>query len=190
MQYKNLLKVLKNYGNISETDEKNIRRKFKFLTVNKKQILVNGGSFCDKLFFVNKGLLRAYYYDNTGKELTRMIAWENRFLTNVASFRKFEDNKETIECIENAELLYITKFDFDNLIKSSLNFKIIYADILEEYNALHIKRFEQLNTRDALGKLEYFKINFPALKNRINDTYLSSFLSISRRTLERIKKNI
>lgn len=150
MRHKNLVEVLKNYGNISETDEKNIRRNFKILNVNKKEILVDGNSSCNKLFFVNKGLLRAYYSNNNEKEITRIIAWEKRFLTNIVSFRKLEDNKETIECIENAEILYITKIDFDKLLNSSLNLKSIYADILEDYNTMHIKRFEQLNTGDAL----------------------------------------
>ena len=158
------------------------------ININKKHILINKNSPCDKLFFINKGLLRAYYTDSNGKETIRMIAWEGRFLTNVLSFRNLEENKETIDCIEKAEILYINRNDFDTLIKLSLNIKSIYADILEEYNSLHIKRFEQLNSGDALDKYRFFNDNFSPLKNRINDSYLSSFLSISRKTIERIKK--
>jgi len=189
MKHKLLIEHLKNYGDISEQEELNIRKYFIPHQTTKKQILIEKHSICNKLFFVNNGLLRAYYINDDGREVTRMIAWENRFLTNIVSFRNFAENKETIECIEKAEILYINRNDFDNLMKSSFNLKSIYADILEEYNALHIKRFEQLNSGNAVEKLKYFNQNFQPLKNRINDTYLSSFLSISRKTIERLKKN-
>ena len=50
------------------------------------------------------------------------------------------ENNETIECIENADILYIDRMNFEKLLTSSLNIKSIYADIIGEYNILHIKR--------------------------------------------------
>lgn len=190
MKHKLIINYLKNYGNISEKEELNIRKYFIPIQALKKQTLINKHSDCNKLFFINYGLLRAYYINNDGNEITRMIAWENRFLTNIVSFRNFSENIETIECIEKAEILAINRTDFDYLMKSSLNLKSIYADILEEYNALHIKRFEQLNSGNANEKIKYFNQNYVILKNRISDIHLSSFLSISRKTIERVKKNL
>lgn len=189
MKHKLIIDYLKNYGNISEKEEVHIRKYFIPMQALKKQTLINKNSDCNKLFFINNGLLRAYYINDDGNEVTRMIAWENRFLTNIVSFRNFSENIEIIECIEKAEILAINRTDFDYLMKSSLNLKSIYADILEEYNALHIKRFEQLNSGNANEKLKYFNQNYAILKNRISDIHLSSFLSISRKTIERVKKN-
>ena len=148
--------------------------------MNKKEILINELLPCDKLFFINKGLLRAFYMDEKGKEITRMIAWENRFLTNIISFKNFSENNEIIECVEKAEILYIDKHGFDILMKSSLNLKSIYADILEEYNALHIKRFQSMNTFDLYQRIIDLKTEFPNFINRVSDNILASFLGISR----------
>ena len=189
MNHKKLITLLNEYGTISESEQQNIENLFIPLKKKKKQILIEKHSQCNKLFFVNKGLLRAYYTNEKGKEITRMIAWENRFLTNIGSFKNMTENNETIECIENADILYIDRMNFEKLLTSSLNIKSVYADIIGEYNILHIKRFEQLNSKDSLGKYKYFKENFHPLKNRINDTLLSSFLSVSRKTIERLKKN-
>jgi len=189
MNHKKLITLLNQYGTISETEQQNIENYFIPTQVKRKQVLIEKNSPCNKLFFINNGLLRAYYTSEKGVEVTRMIAWENRFLTNIGSFKNMTENNETIECVENAEILYINRMNFEKLISSSLNIKSIYADIIEEYNILHTQRFEQLNCKDSLGKLKYFKENFHPLHNRINDSLLASFLSVSRKTVERLKKN-
>ena len=86
MEYNQLLDFLKQYGKISKDEETLIKKCFSVLNLKKKQILINENFPCNKLFFVNKGLLRTYYINNKGTEITRMIAWENRFITNLVSF--------------------------------------------------------------------------------------------------------
>ena len=188
MPHEKLISLLNDYGTISDIEKLNIVKYFIPQKIKKKHILVDRHSPCNKLFFINNGLLRAYYINEKEIEVTRMIAWENRFLTNIGSFRNKIVNNEIIECIENAEILYIDRSNFENLVNSSLNLKSIYADIIEEYNILHIKRFEQLNSKNSLGKYAYYKENFDPLHNRISDTLLSSFLTVSRKTIERLKK--
>lgn len=190
MEYNQLLDFLKQYGEISKDEETLIKKCFSVLNLKKKQILINENFPCNKLFFVNNGLLRTYYISNKGTEITRMIAWENRFLTNIVSFKYGEKNNETIECIENSEILCIDKDNFDTLLKSSLNLKSIYADILEEYNALHIQRFQSLNTFDLQNKFSHLQKFFPQILYRVNDGLLASFLGISRETYVRNKPKL
>ncbi len=187
MKHLQLVTKIENYGVLDKKEKELISTFFNPFQIKKKTILIDRDSPCNKLFFVNKGLLRAYYITSQGREVTRMIAWENRFLTNISSFRNFTQNNEIIECIENAEILSIEKDDFENILRKSQNLKCIYADLLEEYNSLHIKRYEHLNSGDSIEKLKYFKDNFFQLKNRLSDHILASFLSISRKTIERNK---
>jgi len=152
--------------------------------------LIEKNTPCNKLFFVNAGFLRAFYINEKGKEITRMIAWKERFLTNIGSFKSSFLNNETIECIKDGEVLYINRENFNNLMKSSPNLKSIYADILEEYTALHIKRFEVLNTFDLENKFLHLKQDFPNLIKELNDTLLASFLGINRETFARNKSKL
>ena len=187
MNHEQLLSFLYQYGNLSETEKQNIKKSFTLLQVKKKQILIEKNTPCNKLFFVNRGLLRAYYINDKGKEITRMVAWKKRFITNIGSFKNLSINNETIECIKDGEVLSINREDFNNLMKSSPNLKSIYADILEEYTALHIKRFEVLNTFDLENKFLHLKQDFPNLIKELNDTLLASFLGINRETFVRNK---
>ena len=187
MNHEQLLSFLYQYGNLSETEKQNIKKSFTLLQVKKKQILIEKNTPCNKLFFVNRGLLRAYYINDKGKEITRMVAWKKRFITNIGSFKNLSINNETIECIKDGEVLSINREDFNNLMKSSPNLKSIYADILEEYTALHIKRFEVLNTFDLENKFLHLKQDFPNLIKELNDTLLASFLGMNRETFARNK---
>ena len=191
MNYENLINLLKQYGTISETENQNIRKYFIPIKVKKKQILIEKNSLCNKLYFVNNGLLRTYYIDNNGNEFTRRIAWESGFITNMDSFRKNGlENNETIECIEDANIIEISKFDLDKLLATSENLKTIYLKILEKYMAINIRRYQHLANSNPLEKLIHFNENYTSLKNRINDTLLSTFLSVSRKTLIRTKNEL
>ncbi|MDR2204884.1 MAG: Crp/Fnr family transcriptional regulator [Flavobacteriaceae bacterium] len=194
MQHKQLIDYLKRYGNISEQEEQNIRKAFSEQTAKKKDILIRKNSVCNKLFFVNKGLLRAYYEDDFGNETTRRIAWEHGFITNMDDFLKTEtENNETIECIENAEFLEVLKSDWDVLVSNSENLGKIHQIILAKYVKINIRRVEHLTALTPEKKLIYFNENFPALKNRITDVVLATFLGMSRitliRTREKYRKN-
>jgi hypothetical protein len=96
MNHEKLINLLKQYGTLSEIENQNIIKFFTPIKVRKKNILIEKNSLCNKLFFINKGLLRTYYIDNYGNEFTRRIAWESGFITNMDSFRKNGlDNNET-----------------------------------------------------------------------------------------------
>ncbi|MCU7613930.1 cyclic nucleotide-binding domain-containing protein [Chryseobacterium sp. GMJ5] len=187
MNHELLIHFLRQYGEISDVEKKIIEHYFIPLKAKKKEVLIEKNAPCNKLFFVNSGFLRAFYINEKGKEITRMIAWENRFLTNLGSFKNFTENNETIDCIKDAELLYIKREDFDTVIHSSLNLKSIYADLLEEYNTASIKRFEVLSTYTIEQKLAHLKQDFPNLLKALNDGLLASFLGMNRETYVRNK---
>ncbi|MDR2206984.1 MAG: Crp/Fnr family transcriptional regulator [Flavobacteriaceae bacterium] len=181
MKCEKLIKFLEKYGKVSEAEQGNLNKYFEFSSVKKKQIIVEKNFPCNKLFFVNDGILRTYYINDGGREITRMLAWENRFITNIESFRYATKSHEIIECVEDAEILYISREHFKKLVKASPDLKSVYADILEEYTAFYVKRFEVLNTFDLNKKIQHLKEDFPPeIIKDLNDTVLSSLIGISR----------
>lgn len=180
MPHTKLINLLKKYGTIFEAEKQNIEKYFIPINLKKNQILIEKDLPCNKLFFINNGLLRAFYTNEKGNEVTRMFAWENRFITNTGSFKNLSANHETIESVKDSNVLMIQKKDFDNLMKSSANIKCIYADILEEYIAINIRRFEVINTLELCEKFQYLKQEFPNLVKDLNDRLLASFIGISR----------
>ncbi|SEF95778.1 cAMP-binding domain of CRP or a regulatory subunit of cAMP-dependent protein kinases [Halpernia humi] len=188
MEHEKLLDTIKSYDKISKEEETNLENFFTALKIKKGEVLIKSSTPCNKLFFVNSGLLRDFFINETGNEITTIITCEGRFLTNIISFNGFAENNETIECIEDAEILSISKENFDKLMHSSKNLKCIYADIIEEYYALLTERFHYLNTKNVEQKINHLKNDFPFLINRVNDSLIASFLGITRETFVRNKK--
>lgn len=188
MNYKQILSILNNEKQLSSEEIGSIKKHFHFTKSRKKEIILNSNSICDKIFFVNNGIIRAYYTNDKGNVITRMIAAENQFLTNMISFRNFGKNIETFECLEDAEYLYISRKELNALLESSKKFRDKYCEILEHYNAIHIKHIHAVSCNDIISKIEYLKIEFPHLINRISDEILASFLGSSRIWFTKNKK--
>lgn len=191
MEHSQLIEVLRKYGDITDMEESNVKKRFHIINVKKNEKLIEATKNCDKLYFINKGLLRVYCIDCDGNEFTRRIAWEGDFLTNMDSFIKGGlSNNETIECIESGSVLQISKTDLDFLLSSSTTLLKIYQTILEKLVAINIRRHHHLSEASPMERLMYFNKNYPSLKNRINDRVLASFLSVSRSTLMRAKRDL
>ncbi len=190
MEHQPLIDFLKCHAIISNQEEVNIRKYFHSSFLKKNEIIQHTHTPCKKLFFVKKGLLRAFYINDKGKLFTRMIAWENRFLTNMVSFKGFSDNIETFECLEDAEVLGIDQQGLEQLLKKSVTLKNIYCSLLEEYSAMHLKRFHIFSAADIGSRIQFLKTDYPQLLGRVNDSILASFLCISRETFVRHKSKL
>lgn len=187
MDYTPLINFLKEKMSIRIEEEKYIQRYFKPKFFRKKAILEHPDSTHCKFYFVNSGLVRAFYNNEKGRECTRIIAWENRFLANIPVGKNFSFSTETIECLEDSALLVIEKSDFHHLLLISSMFKNIYFSLLEEYNFFYLKRFQVLSSFDIKYKMEYIKIDYPHLIGRVSDSVLASYLCITRETFVRYK---
>lgn len=95
------------------------------------------------------------------------------------------ENNETIECVQEGQILFIGREDFDTLCLYKPKRHI--CRYFEGYNAMHTKRFEVLNTFDVYQKILHLKKDFPNLIHLLNDQLLASFLGISREYLVKNK---
>jgi len=187
MTYNQILLFLNKDKKLPHEEEQHVRKYFRAATARKKDIILRSGSICDKFFFINKGIIRAYFYNGKGIKITRMIACENQFLTNMMSFRTLSSNMETFECLENTEYLYITRQDMDKLLACAPTFPAKYCEILEIYNAVQVNHIHFITNSDVREKVHYLKTNFPDLTGRLSDHILASFIGVSRETFSRNK---
>jgi hypothetical protein len=185
MRYNQLLLFLNNEKQLNSTEENNIRKYFHFIQVKRRDFILRSDVICDKIFFINKGVIRAYYTNDKGTIITRMIASENQFLTNMISFRNLGKNIEAFECLEDTELLYITRNELTILLESSTLLREKYCNLLEQYNALQINHIHFITNSEVTTKIQYLKSNFPEIIGRVNDHIISSFLG--RETFVRYK---
>ncbi|AUC77678.1 MULTISPECIES: Crp/Fnr family transcriptional regulator [unclassified Olleya] len=188
--YTALTNFIKKTITIDAKDLKVVLSYFKLIKKSKHDILLSNGKNSQVSYFVKKGCLRLFYIDEEGKDITRYIAFENQFATELVSFISNEPAQETIQVIENSELLYITHDDFRHLMKTIPKWKEFYTLYLEKAYVNNSKRLISFTTLDAAERYkQLFKIN-PNIVKRLPNKIVASYINISQETLSRIKSKI
>lgn len=181
-----LFALLSQLGPISNELENKISDKLKFLQLRKKEILLQQGDTCNHLYFVNKGLLRAYYEKDL-EDTTSWFMMENDFIISVLSFFRRIPSYESIQALENCELVYIRHDDLMDLYATSLEFNIIGRKLTEYYYCKCEERLLSIRRQSAAEKYEFLLANHKTLLDRVQAKFIASYLGISKETLSRIK---
>ncbi|QXP66100.1 Crp/Fnr family transcriptional regulator [Polaribacter sp. AHE13PA] len=185
-----LINFIKKNIHIDDEDLKIVLSYFKTIKKKKNDILLSNGKNSQASYFVKKGCLRLFYINEEGKDVTRYIAFENQFATELVSFITKEPAQETIQVVENSELLYITHDDFRHLMTIVPKWKDFYSIYLEKAYVNNSKRLISFTTLDASERYkQLFKIN-PNIVKRLPNKIVASYINISQETLSRIKSKI
>lgn len=188
--YAALTCFIKKNISIEEEDLTTILSYFKIIKKKKHEILLSHGKVSEGSYFVNKGCLRLFFIDDNLKDVTRYIAFENQFATALVSFITNEPATETIQVVEDSELLYITHEDFRYLMTIIPVWKDFYSTYLEKAyvnNAKRLMSFTTLNASERYNQL--FQIN-PDIVKRLPNKIVASYINISQETLSRLKSKI
>jgi CRP-like cAMP-binding protein len=185
--HKELASFIKKNINIDNEDLKIVLSYFRTIKKSKNQILLPSGKNSQVSYFVIKGCLRLFYIDEEGKDITRYIAFENQFATELVSFITNQPAQESIQVIENSELLYITHEDFRYLMKIIPKWKDFYNIYLEKAYVNNSKRLISFTTLNASERYkQLFEVN-PNIVKRLPNKVVASYINISQETLSRIK---
>jgi CRP-like cAMP-binding protein len=163
---------------------------FKTIKKSKNDILLSNGKNSQASYFVKKGCLRLFYIDEQGKDITRYIAFENQFATELVSFITNQPAQDSIQVVENSELLYILHKDFRHLMTIIPKWKDFYTIYLEKAYVNNSKRLISFTTLDASDRYkQLFQIN-PNIVKRLPNKIVASYINISQETLSRVKAKI
>ncbi|MBS1529988.1 MAG: Crp/Fnr family transcriptional regulator [Bacteroidetes bacterium] len=164
--------------------------RFRLKTTKRNEILLEGGSVCRNIHFVNKGCLRIYLVDEHARESTRFLVPEGRFGTAFPSFILQEPSKAWIQSIEPSEILLLSYEAFKELPLILPRWEQVYRMNLERDYIDAINRIESLITMDAKERYALLMASNPALIQRLPSKIIADYLGISQETLSRLKSKI
>lgn len=153
----------------------------------KGAILLNEGDTSDEVHFIEKGLVRAFYYKGN-KEVTSWMAHEGRFIWPLPSYLFRRPSRENIQIIEPATLLTIKRHDLSELKQKYEAFSNLECSIMERYILFYDIRIQLLLLKAEDRFEEYQKI-FPEISLRMPLKHIATYLGIDPATLSRIRGN-
>lgn len=149
-------------------------------------ILVREGQVSDRMFFILKGALRAYYI-HQDKEYTDWFMFEHMFACSLSAFFGAVPSPQCIETLEATDVLIFTRQQLDDLCRkhhdmSVLNGRILSHSLVTLQTGFIDQRFKTAPERYALLLEQY-----PEVLRRIPLKYIASYLGVSQETLSRIR---
>lgn len=153
----------------------------------KKTILLHEGKVCERLYFIEKGLARAYYFWDE-QEITSWFMQENDLIVSVYSFFSQKPSLEYIELLEDSTLISISNEDLQRLYNQFPEFNYFGRVLTENYYVRSEERIISHRRHTAEERYEaLFKAN-PELFNRAQKNHIASYLGMSAETLSRIRR--
>ncbi len=155
--------------------------------LKRNENFINSGQKNNLVGFLNKGLLRSYYHDDKGNELTTAFIEQNSFFSELKSYQTKKTSERTIEALEPSEIFVLNTTNILELRKRISNWELFEIKYFEKILRDKISFQRELTQSSKKEALELFMKEYPQSAKFAPRQYIASFLGMTPYTLSRIK---
>ena len=159
------------------------------MKIKKKEYLVREGQISSNVYFVQKGLIRAYYINEEGEEITNWFMKEGDVIFSVESFLEQAPSEEYIMALEDLDLLYISHHELQSIYKELSEFNYHGRVLTEKYYMLSIRRERSLKKKTPMERYQLLLEQEPHLLTRAPLQYIATYLGMTPEKLSKIRAN-
>ena len=153
---------------------------------SKGDTILEEGKVCRALYFVEKGMVRQYYYKNK-KDVTEHFSFEGRIVFCIESFLKQEPSRLIVEALENTQLFAIPYDNLHNLMESNQEIEMLYRKILEHVAISSQEHADSQRFENAAERYDRLLREKPEIILRAPMVHIASFLQMTPETLSRVR---
>ncbi len=151
--------------------------------------IVDEGQVSDSIYYVERGLVREYYFKNN-KSVTEYLAADGTIFMSIESLFREEPSKIVVEALEQTILYALPKQRLENVALHNVNIQILYRKILEESLIISQRRADLLRFESAKDRyLKLCKLN-PKVILKTPLVYIASYLQMTPETLSRVRSAV
>lgn len=152
----------------------------------KGQMIINEGQVCDSIYYIERGLIRQFYFKN-GKQITEHLGEDHTIFMCIESLFREEPTKLQVEAIEPTILYAIPKQKLEQVALHNVNIQILYRKILEESLIISQVHADLIRFETAQARYKRMcKLN-PQVILRAPLVYIASYLQMTPETLSRVR---
>jgi len=144
------------------------------------------GSICTKIYFVEQGALRAFYYFK-GNDVTAHFATNRGSITAPDGFIKNTPSKYCLEALTDSKVFIIQKSILEQYLKRYPEFERVARHYTEKVYMEMLERVESMVFLTARERYHKLLENHPGLDQKVNLGHIASYLGITQETLSRVR---
>lgn len=153
----------------------------------KGEIIKSMGDGSKESAIVLRGIVRSYYIDSDGNDMTRSFSMECGWCLDEGMIG-YTQHHCMWEALEDSILLLFDAEEMKAMIYDNEELKSLWIKILE--SALRYKHYRENGflTENATERYLHFKKRYPYLSNRVPQKHIATYLGITPESLSRIRK--
>ena len=179
---------LKENAGVTEKQLRQLEKEIQKKSIKKNEILLHKGQVCNHFFYVEKGLLRFYSIDSSGREHILEFAPEKWLVVDRASFYFDEPSEFYIDAIEQTTIAVLDQQFINAASEISPQFRQYNERIMQNHIRHLQKRIDQLIGASAEERYLNFIERYQDVTVRVPQWMIASFLGITPESLSRIRR--
>ena len=152
----------------------------------KGEMILKEGEVCKNIYYVEKGLVRQFYFKN-GKEVTEHMAVEGNIIMCIESLFREEPTRLQVEALEPTIIYALPKARLEEVALHNVNIQILYRKILEESLILSQVHADLVRFESAQDRYRKMCTLQQQVTLRAPLVYIASYLQMTPETLSRVR---
>ena len=189
LTFDTFLKYLQDKITLSDEEVELIRSVSISKKLRKRQFLLQEGDVWRYNAFVCSGFLKTFSIDDKGQEHIMNFSPENYWTGDRESLATGNPSRFNIDAIEDAEIILITKENFESICQQIPQLNNLANAILQKSFIVSQNRIHANISLSAEEKYQNFLVKFPSITNRVPQHMIASYIGITPETLTRIRRN-
>ena len=158
-------------------------------TYAKGELMTRAGDKTSAAGLVISGVVRSYYIDRDGNDITQFIAGPGSLCLDSGMFG-FDEMTATWESVSGSTIMIFDVAKIKDLIFSDAGYMKFWTDMLESGMRYKIYRENGFLVENATERYLHFKKNYPALVGLVPLKHLATYLGITPESLSRIRRTL
>ena len=181
-----LFTYFRKFNSLSKEAEEAIAEISSSITIKKNTDLQSIGHTCKTIYFINKGLVRIYYFKD-GIDITESFAFGNNIIARVESLFTGKPSRKAIQVLEDAEVVAINANQLFKLYDSFSEIERLFRKIFEAAYVDTVNRIEGIQFHTAEERYKALITEAPNVLQKVPLKYVASYLGITQVSLSRIR---
>lgn len=155
---------------------------------SKGEIILREGEVCRNIYYVERGLIRQFYFKN-GKQITEHLGVDRTIFMCIESLFHEESTHLQVEALEASYIYALPKHRLEQVALHNVNIQILFRKILEESLVISQVMADLVRFETAQERYRKFCKLAPQIVLRAPLVYVASFLQMTPETLSRVRSS-
>ena len=152
----------------------------------KGEAILKDGDVCENIYYIDKGLIRQYYFKN-GKDMTEHLGADRSIFMCIESLFKEVPSHLQAEALETSIIYALPKKHLEQVALHNVNIQILYRKMLEESLILSQVHADLVRFESASNRYKRMSKLMPQVILRAPLLYIASYLQMTPETLSRVR---